>query len=63
MFFTKPGIFQFEFDNSYSWLRSKTVRYKVNKFYPQKAYYLERKIILMKYKEIIYNENQKDFKR
>ena len=55
MFFTKPGIFQFEFDNSYSWLRSKTVRYKVNKFYPQKAYYLERKIILMKYKEIIYN--------
>jgi len=55
MFFTKPGIFQFEFDNSYSWLRSKTVRYKINKFYPQKAYYLERKIILMKYKEIIYN--------
>ena len=58
MFFTKPGIFQFEIDNSYSWLRSKTVRYKVNKFYPQKAYYLERKIILMKYKEIIYNRKK-----
>ena len=58
MFFTKPGIFQFEFDNSYSWLRSKTVRYKVNKFYPQKAYDLERKIILMKYKEIIYNRKK-----
>ena len=53
MFFTKPGIFQFEFDNSYSWLRSKTIRYKINKFYPQKAYYLDRKIILMKYQEII----------
>ena len=58
MFFTKPGIFKFEFDNSYSWLRSKTVRYKVNKFYPQKAYYIERKIILMKYKEIIYNKKK-----
>ena len=53
MFFTKPGIFQFELDNSYSWLRSKTVRYKINKFYPMKSYYLYRKIILMKYKEII----------
>ena len=58
MFFTKPGIFQFEFDNSYSWLRSKTIRYKVNKFYPQKAYYIERKIILMKYKETIYNRKK-----
>ena len=47
MFFTKPGIFQFEIDNSYSWLRSKTIRYKVNKFYPLKTYYVERKIILM----------------
>ena len=58
MFFTKPGIFQFEFDNSYSWLRSKTIRYKINKFYPQKAYYLDRKIILMKYQEIIYKRKK-----
>ena len=58
MFFTKSGIFQFEFDNSYSWLRSKTVRYKVNKFYPEKAYYIERKIILRKYQEIIYNKKK-----
>ena len=58
MFFTKPGIFQFELDNSYSWLRSKTVRYKINKFYPMKSYYLYRKIILMKYKEIINKRKQ-----
>ena len=58
MFFTKPGIFQFEIDNSYSWLRSKTIRYKVNKFYPLKTYYVERKIILMKYQEIIYNRKK-----
>ena len=58
MFFTKSGIFQFEFDNSYSWLRSKTVRYKINKFYPQKAYYIERKIILTKYEESIYNRKK-----
>ena len=58
MFFTKPGIFQFELDNGYSWLRSKTVRYKINKFYPMKSYYLYRKIILMKYKEIINKRKQ-----
>ena len=53
MFFTKPGIFQFELDNSYSWIRSKSIKYKVNKFYPLKPYYVERRIILMKYNEII----------
>ena len=53
MFFTKPGIFQFDIDNSYSWLRSKTIKYKVNIFYPQKPYYVDRRIILMKYQEII----------
>ena len=53
MFFTKPGIFQFDIDNSYSWLRSKTIKYKVNTFYPQKPYYIDRRIILMKYQEII----------
>ena len=55
MFFTKPGIFQFDLDNSYSWLRSKTIKYKVNRFYPQKPYYIERRIILMKYHETIRN--------
>ena len=58
MFFTKPGIFQFDFDNSYSWLRSKTVKYKVNRFYPQKPYYIDRRIILMKYHETIRNSKK-----
>ena len=55
MFFTKPGIFQFELDNSYSWLRSKKITYKVNVFYPQSPYYIGRRIVLMKYQDIISN--------
>ena len=58
MFFTKPGIFQFDFDNSYSWIRSKTIKYNVNKFYPQKPYYIDRRIILMKYHETITNSKK-----
>ena len=58
MFFTKPGIFQFDLDNSYSWIRSKTIKYKVNRFYPQKPYYIERRIILMKYNETIRNSKK-----
>ena len=58
MFFTKPGIFQFDIDNSYSWLRSKTIKYKVNTFYPQKPYYIGRRIILMKYQETILNSKK-----
>jgi hypothetical protein len=58
MFFTKPAIFQFDFDNSYSWLRSKTIKYKVNRFYPQKPYYIDRRIILMKYHETIRNSKK-----
>ena len=58
MFFTKPGIFQFDIDNSYSWLRSKTIKYKTNIFYPLKPYYIERRIILMKYHETILNSKR-----
>ena len=58
MFFTKPGIFQFDIDNSYSWIRSKTIKYKTNIFYPLKPYYIERRIILMKYHETIRNSKR-----
>ena len=58
MFFTKPGIFQFDIDNSYSWIRSKMIKYKVNRFYPQKPYYIGRRIILMKYQETILNSKK-----
>ena len=58
MFFTKPGIFQFDIDNSYSWIRSKTINYQVNTFYPIKPYYIDRRIILMKYQETILNSKK-----
>ena len=58
MFFTRPGIFQFDIDNSYSWIRSKIIKYKVNRFYPQKPYYIGRRIILMKYQETILNSKK-----
>ena len=58
MFFTKPGIFQIDIDNSYSWIRSKTIKYQVNTFYPIKPYYIDRRIILMKYQETILNSKK-----
>lgn len=38
MFYTKPRILKFEFDNSYSWLKSKIIKYKINIFYPKNTY-------------------------
>ena len=58
MFFTKPGIFKFDIDNNYSWIRSKIIKYKINIFYPQKPYYIGRRIVLMKYQEIILNRKK-----
>ena len=55
MFFTKPIICKFEFDNSYSWIRSKTIKYKVNIFYPQEPFYIGRQILLYKYQETLFN--------
>lgn len=62
MFFTKPIICKFELDNSYSWIRSKTIKYKVNIFYPQEPFYIGRQILLYKYQEALFsnkNENKK----
>ena len=53
LFFTKPGIFKFEFDNSYSWIRDKSISYKVNVFYPQCPTILENRISISKYQELI----------
>ena len=55
MFFTKPIICKFEFDNSYSWIRSKTIKYKTNIFYPQEPFYIGRQILLYKYQEALFN--------
>ena len=53
MFFTEPRILKFEFDNSYSWIRSKTIKYKMNIFYPKFPYKISEFILKEKYiKEI-----------
>ena len=54
LFFTKPVICEFIFDNSYSWIRDKSVKYKVNIFYPQKSFYIKRKMLLFQYQEKLY---------
>ena len=54
LFFTKPVICEFIFDNSYSWIRDKNIKYKVNIFYPQKSFYIKRKILLFKYQEKLF---------
>ena len=51
LFFTRPVICEFILDNSYSWIRDKNIKYKVNIFYPQKSFYIKRKILLFKYQE------------
>lgn len=54
LFFTKPVICKFTFDNTYSWIRDKNIKYKVNIFYPQKSFYIQRKILLYKYQENLF---------
>ena len=53
MFFSTPRILKFEFDNSYSWVRSKTITYKTNIFYPKFPYLISHHISLGQYIGII----------
>ena len=62
MCFTQPRILKFEFDNSYSWLRSKTIKYKTNIFYPKYPYLLNHQILLGKYISNI-SKTKKDIER
>ena len=62
MCFTQPRILKFEFDNSYSWLRSKTIKYKTNIFYPKYPYLINYQILLGKYINVI-SKTKKDFER
>ena len=55
LFFTKPGIFKFEFDNSYSWVRNKNISYNISTFYPQCPTIIENKISISKYQEMLNN--------
>lgn len=58
LFFTKPGIFKFEFDNSYSWVRDKSISYKINTFYPQIPSIFENKVAISRYQELINNQKK-----
>ena len=62
MCFTQPRILKFEFDNSYSWLRSKTIKYKTNIFYPKYPYLINHQILLGKYINSI-SKTKKDIER
>ena len=53
LFFSKPGIFKFELDNSYSWVRKKNISYKINIFYPQSPSVFENKVSISKYQELL----------
>ena len=53
MFFTSPRILKIEIDNTYSWLKSKTIKYKTNVFYPKYPYVMGHQILNSKYKESI----------
>ena len=55
LFFTKPGIFKFQFDNSYSWLRNKNISYSIRTFYPQNPRIFENRVLISKYEELINN--------
>ena len=64
MYFTEPRILKFEFDNSYSWFRSKTIKYKTNVFYSKYPYNINENILTEKYiqdiTKIKRNKNKKN---
>ena len=59
MFFTTPRILKFEFDNSYSWFKSKTIKYKSNVFYPDNPYSIGHQILVTKYQNTILQTKEK----
>ena len=59
MLFTSPRILQFEFDNSYSWLKHKAIKYKTNIFYPKYPYTIGHQILISKYQKTIIQTKNK----
>ena len=58
MFFTNARTLQFEFDNSYSWFKPKSIKYKTNIFCPEYPYTLGHQLLLSNYeKDILKNKN------
>ena len=62
MFFTNPRILKFELDNTYSWMKAKTIKYKTNIFIPKYPYSLGSHININKYKKIILQTKDKILK-
>ena len=60
MLFINPCILKIEFDNTYSWMKGKQIKYKANVFYSKNPYNLGNNILLTKYVKTII-ENKKDF--
>ena len=63
MFFTSPRILKFEFDNMYSWFKSKTIKYKCNIFYPDNPYSIGHQILVTKYQKTILQTKNKIIKK
>ena len=56
IFNKNKGIFKITFDNSYSWINNKIIRFNYNIFYPVNCYSLQKKIIIIKLKQSILDE-------
>ena len=58
MYFTTPRILKFEIDNSYSWFKAKSIKYKTNIFYPKYPYSMNHQLLISNYqKDILQNKN------
>ena len=62
MLFTSPRVLKFELDNSYSWVKSKTIKYKTNIFYPKYPYAMGHQVLVNDYRNSIINNKNKILK-
>ena len=53
LFETEPVKYKIIFDNYYSWFTSKTIKYKINIFYPENPFYISKKIGYLQLREHI----------
>ena len=58
------GIFKITFDNSYSWINTKSIKFNYNIFYPDDYYSLQKKLVIIELKKLFLNdinlENKKE---
>ena len=56
MFSINKGIYKINFDNSFSWINSKFIKFKYNIFYPEFPYTIVKKKAIIELKKLIENE-------